>query len=70
MLKQYKDKKRDEASGLVGRLSQERTHALVQQVFMVWTLSVGEMIRTNALQSELKTIIDLHANMELTMKQL
>jgi len=70
MLKKYKDKKKDEASGIVGRLSQERTHALLQQVFMVWVLSVGEMIRTNALQAELKSIIDLHANMEITMRQM
>jgi hypothetical protein len=70
MLKSYKDKKKDEATGLVGRLSKERTAALVQQVFMVWVLSIAEMIRTNALQAELKHIIDLHANMELSMKQM
>jgi len=70
MLKSYKEKKKDEATGIVGRLSKERTGALVQQVFMVWVLSIAEMIRTNALQAELKHIIDLHANMELSMKQL
>jgi len=69
MLKSYKDKKRDEATGIVGRLSEERTNALVQQVFMVWSLSISEMIRTNALQAELKQIMDLQANMDLTMKQ-
>jgi len=70
MLKSYKEKKKDEATGIVGRLSKERTGALVQQVFMVWVLSIAEMIRTNALQAELKHIIDLHANMELSMKQM
>merc|ERR1711920_468576 len=70
MLKSYKDKKKDEATGIVGRLSKERTSALVQQVFLVWVLSIAEMIRTNTLQAELKHIIDLHANMELSMKQL
>jgi len=70
MMKSYKDKKKDEATGLVGRMTKERTAALVQQVFMVWVLSIAEMIRTNALQAELKHIIDLHANMELSMKQM
>merc|ERR1712151_1110419 len=41
MLKSYKDKKKDEATGIVGRLSKERTTALVQQVFLVWVLSIA-----------------------------
>jgi len=68
MLKSYKDKKKEEATGIVGRLSQERTGALVQQVFMVWVLSVAEMIRTNQLQLELNHIIEMHAKMELNMR--
>jgi len=61
-------RKKDEATGIVGRLSKERTGALIQQVFMVWFLSVAEMIRTNQLQLELNHIIEMHAKMELNMR--
>jgi len=64
MLKKYKDKQRDDTVGLVEKLSQEKSAALMQQILMIWILSVSEMIRTNQLQKELKHIIDLHVNME------
>jgi len=69
MLKKYKDKKRDDSIGLVDRLSHEKTAALMQQVLMIWILSVSEMIRTNQLQKELKHIIDLHVNMDTKMSE-
>lgn len=69
MLKKYKDKKRDDAIGLVDRLSHEKQAGLLQQVLMIWILSVSEMIRTNQLQKELKQIIDLHVNMETKMSE-
>jgi len=67
-LKRYKDKNLSASAGVVERISGERTHSLLQQVMMVWIMSVSEMIRTNALQLELKKIIELHANMEANLR--
>jgi len=63
MLKKYKDRKRDDTVGLVDRLSTEKSMALMQQILMIWILSVSEMVRTKVLQQELKKIIDLHIHM-------
>lgn len=69
MLKKYKEKKRDDAIGLVDRLSHEKTASLMQQVLMIWILSVSELIRTSQLQRELKHIIDMHVNMDSKMSE-
>jgi len=66
-MKEYKIKKKSESMVVVDQMCGYKQKARLQQVIMVWYLSVSEMIRTNALQAELHNIMDLQQAMEAKM---
>jgi len=68
-LRSFKHKMTNESSIIMERLLGQRTVALIQQVLMIWTLAVGESIRTNALQEELSTIMRLHTRLETSITE-
>lgn len=69
-LKSYKQQRKKENSVVLTRLCEHKTSALVQQVWMIWVISVAEMIRTNTLQAELCTIMQLQKSMEARMAEM
>jgi len=68
-MKEYQVKKRSESMVVVDQMCGYKQKARMQQVIMVWYLSVSEMIRTNALQAELHNIMELQRAMETKMME-